>query len=229
MPRRPTWRLPVLGILDAAVVAPFAGVVHVGLALLEQLAVAGKRVEPLRADHVDLGALLHVLLAVGPLDRSAPLSRTVPRRRPPAPAIPETARSFPEPASSWINSPACGDNGCRDDRPSELLPRTATNQAVFDSRSTSSQAAIVGTSNHAPAEISVIGMRIPAGTGAAAGDHGAGRRSASACRRMPGNPDCIGMARRIALPGEKEAPGRNCVLLPVNREEIHRCRRLTTS
>ena len=56
------------GILDAAVVAPFAGVVHVGLALLEQLAVAGKRIEPLRADHVDIGVLLHVLLAVGPLD-----------------------------------------------------------------------------------------------------------------------------------------------------------------
>src|SRR3954470_23583011 len=29
---------------------------------------AGKRIEPLRAEHVDIGALLHVLLAVGPLD-----------------------------------------------------------------------------------------------------------------------------------------------------------------
>jgi hypothetical protein len=56
------------GILDAAVVPPFACVVHVRLALLEQLAVARKRVESLRTDHVDLGPLVHVLLAVGPLD-----------------------------------------------------------------------------------------------------------------------------------------------------------------
>src|SRR5215207_887907 len=56
-----------LSILDAAVVAPFAGVVHVGLALLEHLAVAGERVQPLRRVHVDMRALV-VALALDPLD-----------------------------------------------------------------------------------------------------------------------------------------------------------------
>jgi hypothetical protein len=59
------------GVLDTAVVPPLAGVVHIGLPLLEQLAVAGERVEPFRADHVDVGRLLDVLLAVGPFDREA--------------------------------------------------------------------------------------------------------------------------------------------------------------
>ncbi len=59
-----------LGILNAAVVAPFAGVVHVGLALLEHLAVAGERVEPLRGVDVDLGALV-LALALDPLDLQA--------------------------------------------------------------------------------------------------------------------------------------------------------------
>src|SRR5690242_12708872 len=59
-----------LRILDAAVVAPFAGVVHVGLALLEHLAVTGERVEPLRRVDVDMGALV-VALALDPLDLQA--------------------------------------------------------------------------------------------------------------------------------------------------------------
>ena len=56
------------GILHAAVIAPFAGVVHVRLALLEQLAVAGERVDPLRAGDVALRAVLAAGVAVRPFD-----------------------------------------------------------------------------------------------------------------------------------------------------------------
>ena len=59
------------GLLHPAVVAPLAGIVHVGLALLEQLAVAGEGIDALRAGHVGLDLLLDALLAVGPLDRDA--------------------------------------------------------------------------------------------------------------------------------------------------------------
>src|SRR6478752_3054647 len=62
-----------LGVLNTAVVAPFAGVVHVGLALLEHLAVAGERVEPLRRVDVDVGALV-LALALDPFDLKALLS-----------------------------------------------------------------------------------------------------------------------------------------------------------
>jgi hypothetical protein len=59
------------GVLDPAVVAPFAGVVHVGLALLDQAAVAAERVDPLGARHQALGRLDAGLVAVGPFDREA--------------------------------------------------------------------------------------------------------------------------------------------------------------
>src|SRR3954471_21044124 len=55
-----------LGVLDAAVVAPFAGIVHVGLALLEHLAVAGERIESLRARDADVRALLLLGVALDP-------------------------------------------------------------------------------------------------------------------------------------------------------------------
>src|SRR5262249_16336897 len=55
--------------LPPAVVTPFAGVVHVRLALLEQLAVASEGVDPFRARHVSLNFFLDPLLAVGPLDQ----------------------------------------------------------------------------------------------------------------------------------------------------------------
>src|SRR5262249_59619273 len=56
-------------VLHPAVIAPFAGVIHVRLALLEQLAVTGEGVDPFRAGHVGLDSFLHPLLAVGPLDQ----------------------------------------------------------------------------------------------------------------------------------------------------------------
>ena len=61
----------LVGVLDAAVVAPFAGVVHVGLALLEQLAVAGERIDALGRGDVDLDLLFDADFAVGPLDVEA--------------------------------------------------------------------------------------------------------------------------------------------------------------
>src|SRR6516225_10574544 len=42
------------GILNAAVIAPFAGVVHVGLALLQQPAVADEWIETLWPRHIGL-------------------------------------------------------------------------------------------------------------------------------------------------------------------------------
>jgi len=56
-------------VLHPAVVAPFAGVIHVRLALLEQLAMTGEGVDPFRAGHVGLDYFLDPLLAVGPLDQ----------------------------------------------------------------------------------------------------------------------------------------------------------------
>ena len=58
----------LVGVLDAAVIAPFAGVVHVGLALFEQLAVAGERIDALGRGHIDLDLLLDAGFAVSPLD-----------------------------------------------------------------------------------------------------------------------------------------------------------------
>src|SRR5258708_4615044 len=59
------------GVLDAAVIAPFAGVVYVRLALLDQLAVAAERVHAFRAGDVDLGRPVDAGVAVGPLDDQA--------------------------------------------------------------------------------------------------------------------------------------------------------------
>jgi hypothetical protein len=59
------------GVLDAAVIAPFAGVIHVGLALFEKLAVTGERIDALRRRHAGLDLLLDAGLAVGPLDFKA--------------------------------------------------------------------------------------------------------------------------------------------------------------
>jgi hypothetical protein len=59
------------GILDAAVIAPFAGVVHVGLALFQELAVAGEWVDALRIGDVRLDLLLDAGFAVGPFDVEA--------------------------------------------------------------------------------------------------------------------------------------------------------------
>ncbi len=56
-------------VLHAAIVAPLAGVIHVRLALLEQLAVAGEGIDAFGARHVRFDLLLHSLLAVGPLDQ----------------------------------------------------------------------------------------------------------------------------------------------------------------
>src|SRR5437899_6545998 len=46
------------GLLDAAVVAPFARVVHVGLTLFEEAAVTRERVQSARAGDIDHGLLL---------------------------------------------------------------------------------------------------------------------------------------------------------------------------
>ena len=55
------------GLLDAAVVAPFAGIIHVGLAVLEHLAVAQERVEALGRDDIRCDMLQYF----APLSRSA--------------------------------------------------------------------------------------------------------------------------------------------------------------
>src|SRR5262249_21417953 len=55
-------------VLHAAIIAPLAGVIHVRLALLEQVAVGGEGIDALGAGDVGLDLLLHALLAVGPLD-----------------------------------------------------------------------------------------------------------------------------------------------------------------
>src|SRR5437660_12480817 len=46
------------GLLDGAVVAPFARVVHVGLTLFEDAAVARERVQSARTRDIDHGSLL---------------------------------------------------------------------------------------------------------------------------------------------------------------------------
>src|SRR5262249_39719124 len=56
-------------VLYAAIVAPLAGVIHVRLALLEQLAVAGEGIDVLGAGDVRFDLFLHPLLAVGPFDQ----------------------------------------------------------------------------------------------------------------------------------------------------------------
>src|SRR6476659_35000 len=149
------------------------------------------------------------------------------------------------------HSPACSDNGCHDDRcPASNVRTCLRSPPTRTSQSTGHRNVMIpvrsldltflnefaGCNSRnfkttAPAEISVTGTRIPAGTGAAAWkDHGAGRpgvrRDVGACL---GNPDCIGMARRIALPGEEDGPGPELCPSSPHTEEIHRCRRLTTS
>src|ERR1700733_5766280 len=56
------------GVGDTTVIAPLAGVVHVGLALLEKLAVAGERGDALRRRHTGLDPLVDAGLTVGPFD-----------------------------------------------------------------------------------------------------------------------------------------------------------------
>jgi hypothetical protein len=60
-----------LGGLNARIVAPFAGVVEIGLALLHHLAVAIEAAGVLVAGDVHLGALVDALLAVHPFDLDA--------------------------------------------------------------------------------------------------------------------------------------------------------------
>src|SRR5262249_52041850 len=57
--------------IGAAVVAPFAGVVHVGLALLEQLAMAGERIRALHVGKRGVGGLDAGFIAIGPFDSQA--------------------------------------------------------------------------------------------------------------------------------------------------------------
>src|SRR5215213_10738560 len=56
-------------LLHATIVAPFTGIVEIGLTLLEQLAVAGERVDASGACDVHLRLFLHPFFAVRPLDR----------------------------------------------------------------------------------------------------------------------------------------------------------------
>src|SRR5690349_22474119 len=56
-------------ILHAAVIAPLAGVVHIGLALFQQAAMARERVKALLAGDADFGLLLDAFFTVGPFDR----------------------------------------------------------------------------------------------------------------------------------------------------------------
>src|SRR5205085_9633048 len=56
------------GASDPAIISPFAGVVHVGLALFEQPAVAGERVDALRAGNAEVELLLDAPVAIRPLD-----------------------------------------------------------------------------------------------------------------------------------------------------------------
>ena len=59
------------GAAGAAVVAPFAGIVHVGLALLEQRAVAAEHIGGLRILDRGVGGLDAGFVAIGPLDLDA--------------------------------------------------------------------------------------------------------------------------------------------------------------
>jgi hypothetical protein len=59
------------GVLYAAIVSPFTGVVHVRLALPEQPAVAGERINPFRAGHVALDLFRAPLVAVGSFDQQS--------------------------------------------------------------------------------------------------------------------------------------------------------------
>src|SRR5881296_356463 len=72
--------LPALdtGLLDAAVIAPFAGVVHVRLSLLEEASMARERVHPLGTFDVTLGLLLDAGFAIHPFDNETfPLEQTL--------------------------------------------------------------------------------------------------------------------------------------------------------
>ena len=93
-----------IGIADATVVAPFAGIVHVGLALLEQVAVGGERARLLV---VRRERDLHPSLASSgrglPIRPQDPPSRTGPRRRPPIPPDPGMVRSSPRSVSSCLS------------------------------------------------------------------------------------------------------------------------------
>ena len=56
------------GAFDAGVIAPFAGVVEVGLALLQELAMARERIDADVACHIKLRGLVDVLFAIRPFD-----------------------------------------------------------------------------------------------------------------------------------------------------------------
>ena len=58
-------------VLHAAIVAPFAGIVHVGLALLEQPAVATEGVEAFRAEHVRGRVVVGAFVRIDPRDLQA--------------------------------------------------------------------------------------------------------------------------------------------------------------
>ena len=60
-----------IGVADSTVIAPFAGVVHVGLALLEQLAVAAERIDALWRAGKGVDGFDARLVAVVPFDREA--------------------------------------------------------------------------------------------------------------------------------------------------------------
>src|SRR5262249_34295643 len=59
------------GRVGAAVVAPFASVIHVGLALLEQLAMAGERIGALHVAQRGVGGLDAGFVAIGPFGLQA--------------------------------------------------------------------------------------------------------------------------------------------------------------
>ena len=56
------------GVGDAAVIAPFAGVIHIGFALFEQFAVAGERRDAFRRRHIGFDLLFHAGFAIDPFD-----------------------------------------------------------------------------------------------------------------------------------------------------------------
>src|SRR6516162_8798279 len=59
------------GLLNAAVITPFASIVQVGLALLQQAAVAGERVHAFWSRHIVLDLFLDTGVTVDPLDLQA--------------------------------------------------------------------------------------------------------------------------------------------------------------
>ena len=101
------------GVLHAAVIAPFAGVVHVGLALLEELAVAGERIDAFRRRHIGFESSSRRRLRGRPIRSRGLLWRTGLRRRRPVPAGPGTAPWFRERAFSFSRSDNALPRGCR--------------------------------------------------------------------------------------------------------------------